>query len=115
MLLGRIIGKVTTKEFQFLVKNSAKKFEYIQVMHKDGYYVLGQVIELEKDSEKEIASCNVIGYRENGSLKVLSTPLDPNSEVLKADDDFVKETLGLETEKGVYIGKLNGKDIKTCL
>ncbi|MDD5253536.1 MAG: ATP-binding protein [Candidatus Nanoarchaeia archaeon] len=115
MLLGKIIGKVTTKEFQFLVKNNSRKFEYIQVMHKDGYYVLGQIIELEKDSEKEIASCNVIGYRENGNLKVLSTPLDPNSEVLKADDDFVKETLGLETEKGVYIGKLNGKDIKTYL
>ena len=51
MILGRIVGKVSTKNFNFRIENRAEKFEYIQVMH-EGKYVLGQIIEIEKDIEK---------------------------------------------------------------
>ncbi|MDD5331789.1 MAG: ATP-binding protein [Candidatus Nanoarchaeia archaeon] len=115
MFLGKIVGKVTTKEFQFLVKDNSRKFQYVQVMHKNGFYVLGQIVEIEKDINQELASCNVIGCRDYGKLSSLNTPLDPGSEVLDAEDSFIKETLGLEAEKGAYIGKLNGKDIKAYL
>ena len=49
MILGNIIGKANTKEFKFLVKGNARKFEYVQVMHRDNYYVLAQILEIEKD------------------------------------------------------------------
>jgi len=111
MILGNIIGKTTTISFRFLIKGNAKKFQYVQIMHRDGYYVLAQILEIEKDADKSIAICSVIGYKSN-VLKKLIIPLDPGTEVLDANDDFIKETLNLN-EDGAFIGHLNGKeDIK---
>ncbi|RME54796.1 ATP-binding protein, partial [Candidatus Woesearchaeota archaeon] len=111
MILGRIIGKVTTNSFKFVVSDNAKKFEYVQVMHKDGYYVLAQVVEVEKDDNNSIAYCNILGYKKDGRLKNLRTPLEPNSEVLKAQDEVIRDTLGLEERKNTaYIGKLEGRE-----
>jgi len=110
MILGNIIGKVNTQEFKFLVKGNARKFEYIQVMHNDGFYVLCQILEIEKSSDQEIASCGVIGHRENETLKQLTVPFDPGIEVLRAEDDFVRETLGLKKEQGAYVGVLDGRE-----
>lgn len=109
MILGSIIGKVSTNEFSFLVKTRAEKFQYVQVVHKDDYYVLAQITEVEKDHEKTIASCRVLGYRENSSLKNLTTPLDPGAEVLEAGDDFISEALGLQNQNGAFVGILNGR------
>lgn len=111
MILGRITGKTTTKEFKFLVEHDTKKFQYIQLMHNN-QYILAQVLEIEKDSQQTIAFCDIIGYRdEEGILKPLHTPPEPGNEILKAEDDFVKEILGLEINKnGAYIGKLDGRD-----
>lgn len=114
MILGRIIGKSSTKEFMFLVSGDAKKFEYVQVMHPDDYYVLGQIVEIEKEGEDAKAKCNILGRRDNGLLKGLRIPLEPGSEVLFADDEFVEKTLGLE--EGAYFGILEGREnIKVCL
>lgn len=111
MILGNIIGKTTTISFRFLIKGNAKKFQYVQIMHREGYYVLAQILEIEKDADKSIAICSVIGYKSN-VLKKLIIPLDPGTEVLDANDDFIKETLNLN-EDGAFIGHLNGKeDIK---
>src|SRR3989344_7300747 len=107
MILGRIVGKVSTKNFNFRIENRAEKFEYIQVMH-EGKYVLGQIIEIEKDIEKAIAICNIIGYRNNNILTGLKTPFEPGIEVLRAEENFIRETLGLEKSRnGAYIGKLS--------
>lgn len=107
MILGRIVGKTTTIDFNFLINNSAKKFQYVQVMHKDNYYVLAQILEIEKDLDKSIAACCIIGYKDNG-LKKLIVPLDPGTEVLDASEDFIMETLDL-VQEGAFIGTLNGK------
>lgn len=108
MILGTIIGKTTTINFRFLIKGIAKKFQYVQIMHREGYYVLAQILEIEKDADKSIAICSVIGYK-NNVLKKLIIPLDPGTEVLDANDDFIKETLNLN-EDGAFIGYLNGKE-----
>lgn len=110
MILGKITGKVNTQEFKFLVKGNARKFDYVQVMHNDGFYVLAQVLEIEKDLEQELADCGIVGYRENDKLKQLTTPLNPGTEVLRAEDDFVEEVLGLKNEKGAYVGVLDGRE-----
>ena len=115
MILGRIVGKVSTKNFNFRIENRAEKFEYIQVMH-EGKYVLGQIIEIEKDIEKAIAICNIIGYRNNNILTGLKTPFEPGIEVLRAEENFIRETLGLEKSRnGAYIGKLSYYNIDVYL
>ncbi len=118
MILGKIIGKTLTTNFKFLVSGDAKKFDYVQVMHKDVGYVLAQITEIEKNGKETIAYCDIIGYREkDGSLKNLRTPLDPECEVLRASDDFIKKTLGFEEGKNkIYIGTLEGrKNLKVYL
>ncbi len=109
MIVGKIIGRTSTMGFQFLVKGPAKKLDYVWIPTKE-YDVLAQIIEIEKSNEESIAYCNIIGYRE-GILKHLRVPLEPGSEVLKAEDVFIKKTLGLEeTKNGAFMGHLNGYD-----
>ncbi len=112
MILGRIVGRILTNSFKFIVEGNAKKFQYIQVLHKDSYYVLAQIVELEKDIKETIAYCNILGYRDEQSiLRPLSTPFEPGQEVLRATDDFIKKTLGLEEkENAFYLGTLEGRD-----
>lgn len=111
-ILGRIIGKVLTTSFKFLVEGNTKKFEYLQLMHPSGKYALAQIVEIERDQDKTIAYCEVIGYRDDENiLRPLRAPFEPGTEVLKAEDSFVKETLGLEMiENSAYIGILEGRE-----
>lgn len=117
MLLGKIFGKVTTKEFKFLVEHETRKFEYIQVYHPVYDYVLCQVVEIEKQEEMTTALCQVIGYKDkDGKIKKLKIPFEPGTEVFIAEDDFIAQVIKLEDpENGAYIGKLEGKDIRVSL
>lgn len=110
MILGKIIGKSSTNQFMFLVEKQSRKFQYVQVLHQEGYYVLAQIVEIEKEKELTIAKCNVLGYRQDGILKNLRVPLEPGTEVLYAEDNFVSEALNLENEKGAYIGVLEDRE-----
>lgn len=112
MILGKVIGKTSTKQFAFKVEGSAHIFEYVQVMHSSGEFILAQIEEIEKDSERSVAFCSVIGYRDDeGKLQSLKYPLDPGVEVLRADDDFIQDILGLEKKKhSAYIGILDGRE-----
>lgn len=115
MLIGKIQGKTSTTEFYFLASALIKKFDYVQVMGDEGY-ILAQVIELNRDNENTFAKCNVLGFRKEGKLQRLRYPLKPNSEVLKPENDFIKQVLGLRTDKGAYIGTLeNYSNIKVNL
>ncbi|MBI4447721.1 ATP-binding protein [Candidatus Woesearchaeota archaeon] len=112
MIIGRIIGKTSTKNFKFLVNGDAKKFDYLQLMH-GSHFVLGQILEMEKEASETLAYCEIIGYRDSeGKLQTPRTPLEPGLEVLRASDDFIKEVMGLEETKnvGAYIGLLEGRE-----
>ena len=112
MILGKIVGKTTTSSFKFIVSNKAKRFEFIQVNHSDYGYVLCQIVEIERDSEKTIAKCSVIGYKEGGIIKRPRIPFEPEMEVLKAEDSFISDIIQLNNSKdGAYIGLLDGKHI----
>lgn len=117
MLLGKIFGKVTTKEFKFLAEAEVRKFEYVQVYHEVYEYVLCQVVELEKQENMTTALCQIIGYKDkDGKVKKLRIPFEPGSEVLSAEDDFISSIIKLEnTQTGAYLGKLEGRDIPVQL
>ncbi len=112
MLLGNIVKKSGTNNFVFLVTGNAKKFMYVQVKHKEDYDVLAQIVEMEKEGQETFAKCNILGYRDkDGILKNLRTPLEPGSDVLYANDNFVSDTLGLDkNDKGAYIGVLEDRE-----
>src|SRR3989338_3511841 len=110
MILGNIIGKTSTRDFSFSVKHEINKFDYVQVMLKDKY-ILAQILEIEKNSNETTAKCNILGYRQDNKLKQLLSPLEPGSEVLKSDKDFIKEVLDLkENKNSAFIGNLQRYD-----
>lgn len=111
-MLGKITGKTTPTSFTFDVTGSVQNLEYVQVYHEDYGYVLCQVVELEKEEEQTTAECQVIGYSDEGKVKVPRVPFDPGTEVLDAEDDFITETIQIEQSKrGGYIGQLSGRSI----
>lgn len=112
MLLGKITGKSGTNQFSFLVEENAKKFMYVKAVHKEGFNVLAQVIDVEKEKEETRAKCNVLGYRDKQSvLRNLRTPLEPGAIVEYADDDFVRSVLDLKDSKnGAFVGFLEDRE-----
>jgi uncharacterized protein len=118
MILGKIIGTCTTSEFEFLVDcPETKKFEYAQVFHKDYDYVLCQIVELEKSIDKVIGKCMILGYKDaQGAIKQIRSPFDVGTEVLKADEEFIKKIIAFEDpKKGAYIGILESTNIPVYL
>ncbi len=108
--LGQIFGKITTTKFNFKVESHTQKWDYVKIRHADVGNILAQVNEIIKTSKEEIASCSIIGYRnERGFLRKPRTPLTPNTEVFLADQELIKSTLGLQ-QKGLYLGYLEGQD-----
>ncbi|MBI4155400.1 ATP-binding protein [Candidatus Woesearchaeota archaeon] len=111
-MLGRIIDKTTTTEFKISLEQPARKLDYIKIEHKEQGMILAQILEIEKNKEQTIAICTVLGFRDkNKILKSLRTPLEPNSEVYKADENLIKTVLGLEhAPNSAFIGTLDGYD-----
>jgi len=116
VIIGKIKGKTTPTEFSFDVMNDVQNLEYVQIPHDSYGYVLGQIVGLEKDDNGTTGVCQVIGYREEGRVKIPRIPFDPGTEVLYAEDEFVKETIKLHTkERGGFLGHLAGRDIEMYL
>ncbi|MFT7616195.1 MAG: DNA helicase HerA-like ATPase [Candidatus Woesearchaeota archaeon] len=116
MILGSITGKVTTKQFTFIVDEKAKVFEYVQVSHVDAGFVLCQIVELIRDEKQMIARCQVIGYKsDSGKIVSLREPFEVGEKVLRAQDDFIRDIIKLQQDKGALIGKLDGRDIPIFL
>lgn len=108
---------MTTSRFSFLVEHETQKFDYVQVYHKSYDYVLCQVVELEKTSDTVTARCIVIGFKDDmGRIKQIRSPFDVGTEVLKAQDEFVRNIVQLdEVKKGAYVGLLEGTSIQVYL
>ncbi|MFH1848866.1 MAG: ATP-binding protein [archaeon] len=117
MILGQIIGKVTPSHFSFKTVAEVKKFDYVQVPCKEGSFVLCQVYDLEKDAEKQLAHCFVIGHKnKEGIVKQPRVPFSPGTEVLAAQENLIKSIIELDTDsQGAYIGKLENADIMVML
>ncbi len=117
MILGHIIGKITTTHFTFEIEKQTKKFEFVQIYHKLYDYVLCQVIEIERTS-KDIAKCVVLGrLDDNGNIRGIRVPFDHSSEVFRAEDKLIKNIIQLDSEKdaSAFLGVLDGRNIKVFL
>jgi len=117
MLIGHIVNKITTTRFEILIKHEVKKFEYLQVYHKSYGYVLCQLVEIIKDANQTLGICTIVGYPDkDGNTRSIREPFEPNSEVLIAADEFISQVIKLKSsEKGAYIGQLEGREIKVQL
>ncbi len=110
MALGEIIGKTSTTEFKFKVNREAKKYQYVKVP-VDNKFVLAQIIEIEKNSDETIASCLILGCKED-SLKPLRFPINPGTKVEDADESFINSSLELEKNSGAFLGILEYTNLK---
>jgi hypothetical protein len=114
MILGRIVGKTSTRKFSFKIDAGAKKFQYVQIMHKDYGYILCQIQEIERDKE-EIAHCSIIGFMKDNKILLPRSPFEQGTEVLDAEDKFIEKILNISKKNQAYIGKLENRDIRINL
>ncbi len=110
MILGEIIGKTSTTEFKFKIIKEAKKYQYVKIPAENNF-VFAQIIEIEKNFEGTIASCIILGCKED-VLKPLRFPLNPGTKVEEADESFINSSLGLDTQKGAFLGTLEYTNLK---
>jgi DNA helicase HerA-like ATPase len=136
--VGIIYGNIGTTEFKVAVSNSKiKRTEYIQTDHETDGVVLGQVIDLTMESNisfdkaqrisfgedikpggRLTAMVSVLGFRDyRGLLQVPHTPFNAGKPVFKAEDENIKNILGLaqDKDKGAYIGLLRGHNLNVYL
>jgi DNA helicase HerA-like ATPase len=125
--VGKIHGSASSFEFDFVVTNSkaVKRGDYIKVWNEKDGWVLAQVAEIlavdspklseqYKSKEVLIAKARVLGKREEGKLKMPSSPFIPGDSVYTAEDSLIAETLGF-AEDGIYIGLLGDTGVKVKL
>ncbi len=137
--IGAVFGTVGSSSFRIAVSDvGLRRNDYIKVEHPACGWVLGQVVDLQRESdvsyekaskmlsgeqvtvqEKIIASVQMAGYRdERGILQQADTPLSAGSLIYRADADIIKNVLGLDrkVKGGAYIGLLKGHpEIKVFL
>ncbi len=134
--VGVIYGNVGTSSFECRVTSEhLERSEYVMVEHPDYGFVLCQVgtlmrktnLSLEKSANltddmkiDDIVSAHidVIGFRDNrGLLLTPRTTFKVGSEVKRADQDTVRNVLGLKINPKTdgYIGVLHGHDLPVAL
>jgi hypothetical protein len=115
MMLGRISGSVTTKDFSFKAEAKVKKLQYVAVKDMDGKWTLSYIDSITNYMNSTVAKAKVIGHRDSrGFLKSLEIPFEPETPVYTADDDLIKATLGLKDD-GLYLGIMEGYNIPIFL
>jgi hypothetical protein len=115
MMLGRISGSVTTKDFSFKAEAKVKKLQYVAVKDFEGKWILSYIDSITNYMNTTVAKAKVIGSRDSRNfLKPLVIPFEPGTPVYIADDELIKQTLGLKDD-GLYIGILEGYNIPVNL
>ncbi len=131
--VGVTFGDVGTTSLKFNVSSPVDKGEYVQIAHPNVGWVLGQIENIERQSDlsvdkakdlnegKEVdiddtvvAKVNIIGFRdENGLLRPPGNPFRAGEPVYLAEEELIRDVVGLkDLEEGAFIGKLRGHDIK---
>ena len=136
--VGIIYGNVGSTEFNFTVDDrNLRKFDYVAAPHKEGY-ILAQVLDIKRYSDLSFdaaktfkstgelpsvrgdlsAYAGVIGYRDDkGQLQVPRSPFESGSRITSAEENFIRQILGLYADKqsGAYIGLLKGHTLPVFL
>lgn len=115
MLIGKVSGKITTKSFNFDAEARISKRQFISLKDTEGHWILAFVDNIVRYADSVSIKAKVIGYRDTRHfLKTPTTPFASGTPVYAAEKDFIQDTLGLD-EKGLYIGLLEGYNIKVKL
>ncbi|UCG69369.1 MAG: ATP-binding protein [Thermoplasmata archaeon] len=132
--IGIIYGNVGTTEFECQINANVEKNDYIRVNHQTIGPVLGQVDSIERRTdlslekaqkiangepveidEKVTAKISIVGFRDDRNLlQVPRTPFKAGEFIYKAEDELIREIIGLKEDKegGAYVGLLSGHDIR---
>jgi DNA helicase HerA-like ATPase len=136
--IGVIYGVVGTHEFKFAAdEGKVKLSDYVQVRHDKHGWVLGQITNLERESnvtynyaqmisvgadvkvDSKLASVvSVLGFKdERGLIQMPHTPFSAGANVYLATGELIQEVLGLEHPgpTGAYMGILKGHKIPVNL
>lgn len=116
--VGKVTGKITTSTFSFKIEGEIKKFDFVEVDHREYGRVLCQVVEIERVKGEHLAICHIIGYRdrEDNVVKLPRSTIEPDSDVSIAEDSLIESIVKLDDDKsGAYIGFLDGKKIRIHL
>ncbi|HDS59296.1 MAG TPA: ATP-binding protein [Thermoplasmatales archaeon] len=127
--IGTIYGDTTSTVFSFASHRQVKRLDYVYVEH-EGQQVMAQIrevkrisnVSLEKafmgagaeEEQKISAIAEAIGYRGRRGLRVPRTPFRQGSPVFLADEQLVRDVLGL-LDDGAYLGLLKDLNIKVFL
>ncbi len=116
MLVGEVFGKTGTKTFQFRAYKEVNRMDFVTVKSVDDHWLLCRIEDVEMYPDgKIICKARIIGYREDGILKIPKVPIKPNSLVYRADKRIITEVLNLKRD-GLYIGVLEAnEDVKVYL
>ncbi len=115
-MLARLYGKSNIYRFSIEIFKQIRAFDFLKVIHHDDGDVLAQVLNITRDGDRLIGDCKVIGFKSNKVLKNIRTPFENDALVTIADDEFIKDTIGLTTDDNDYIGLLeNHNDLKINL
>ncbi len=117
MLIGEVFGKTGTKDFYFRAYNDdIKRLDFVTVKGHNDQWILCQIDNVEYHPDgKIVAHTKILGYRENGALMSLKTPIKPDSMVYDANEEIIKEVLNMDKE-GAYLGVLEAnEDVKVHL
>jgi DNA helicase HerA-like ATPase len=137
-IVGYIYGDVGSTSINFAVNGqNLRKFDYILAPHKEGD-MLVQVMDIVQHSDLKFdeaaklmkneerpaikadvsAIADVIGYRDTkGNIQSPRTPFDAGAELCRANDDLIRNVLGLTAakENDAYIGLLKGHEFPVFL
>lgn len=105
-MLAKLFGKSNIYKFKIQIFKDIKTFDFLKINHQDDGDVLTQVINITRDGEKLIGDCKVIGFRKNRVLKNIRTPFTNDSLISIADEKFIEETVGLNTDSESFLGVL---------
>ena len=135
--VGLLFGDVGTTNLQMTVTGSVEEGEFVKIFHENAGWILGVIEYLERKTDLSIdkalllnagvdvkiqdvliGEINIIGYRDNNKiLQRPKTPFKAGEPVYIADDDLIRETLGLgeKKEHSAYIGLLHNHEIPIYL
>jgi hypothetical protein len=105
-MLARIIGKSDIYQFKIEIFGDVKTFDFLKVEHHQSGPVLAQVINISRDGPKLLGDCKIIGYREERVLKNIRTPFSNDATIEIASDEFIEETVGLNSQDDAFLGIL---------
>ena len=105
-MLARLFGKSDVYSFKIEIFGDVKTFDFLKVNHHESGDVLTQVINITRDASKLIGECKIVGFREAGVLKNIRTPFSNDADISIADDKFIEETVGLNSQDDAFLGIL---------